>query len=166
MVPDTVAMSDATEATQQLVFDLMQKRLLELFGPGGSFRVELGRADEGEALFASTVAHTVAWDVAESLGTVRSAAPRRAVVAEPAPEHRVIWQYVDEELARRRSFEDAAAAAHDAAVQDADALDARLDDADLQDADPVHADLLGVELHESAPLEAEHHISRRESYAA
>lgn len=79
----------------------MQKRLLDLFGPGGSFTVTLGRGTQDESMFASTVAHTIAWDVAAHLGEVRVNAPRRSAVVEPAPEHRVIWDYVEDELVRQ-----------------------------------------------------------------
>lgn len=117
MVPDTVGMPElpdgapyVSEPDQQLLYDLMQKRLLDLFGPGGSFTVTLGRGSQDESMFASTVAHTIAWDVAAHLGEVRVTAPRRSAVVEPAPEHRVIWDYVEDELARQNLAAPVAAA--------------------------------------------------------
>lgn len=117
MVPDTVGMPElpdgapyVSEPDQQLLYDLMQKRLLDLFGPGGSFTVTLGRGTQDESMFASTVAHTIAWDVAAHLGEVRVTAPRRSAVVEPAPEHRVIWEYVEDELARHNLAAPVAAA--------------------------------------------------------
>ncbi len=87
-------------ADQQLVYDLMRERLIELFGPGGSFRVTLGRATPEEALFAQTVAHTVAWEVAatvESAGQASGPA-RHEVISDPQLEHEVLWAHVEAEL--------------------------------------------------------------------
>ncbi len=92
----------ADQRVQQLVHDLMRERLNELFGPGGSFRVTLGRATEDDALFVSTVADTIAWDVAAALDEHERANPRRASQEMPADEHDEIWKHVEDELLKRR----------------------------------------------------------------
>ena len=61
---------------KQAVFELMSERLFELFGPGGSFRITLGRASADDAVFVSTVSDTIAWQVAASL-VLEPAAPRQ-----------------------------------------------------------------------------------------
>lgn len=90
---------------QQLVFDLMRDRLMELFGPGGSFRVTLGRATTDEAFFASTVADTVAWEVAAAVETsgASAEAPRHEVAADAQAEHEALWAHVEAELLIRRT---------------------------------------------------------------
>ncbi|CAN5221633.1 hypothetical protein BH11ACT4_BH11ACT4_02950 [soil metagenome] len=98
-------------ADQQLVYDLMRKRLMELFGPGGSFRVTLGRATADEGFFAATVADTVAWEVAAAVeaqvdGTVAEA-PRHEVAADPQAEYEALWAHVEAELLIRRTGPDA-----------------------------------------------------------
>lgn len=95
------------ERVQQLAFDLMRERLTELFGPGGSFRVTLGRATQDDALFVSTVADTIAWDVAAALGIELTADeeranPRRAAQQMDTDEHEDIWRHVEDELLKRR----------------------------------------------------------------
>lgn len=92
-------------ADQQLVYDIMRERLMELFGPGGSFRVTLGRATADEAFFASTVADTVAWQVAAAVetGADASEAPRHEVEADPQAEHEALWAHVEAELLIRRT---------------------------------------------------------------
>ena len=92
----------ADECVQQLVHDLMRERLNELFGPGGSFRVTLGRATQDDALFVSTVADTIAWEVAAALGEHERANPRCASQEMPADEHDEIWRHVEDELLKRR----------------------------------------------------------------
>lgn len=110
---------------QQAVYDLMRERLFALFGPGGSFRVTLGRAGADDAVFVSTVADTIAWDVAAALEptpevdapTAGAEAPadehtapmtgRRANPIDPEEEeYRRIWKHVEAELLRRRNDED------------------------------------------------------------
>jgi hypothetical protein len=101
--PDADRGPDPTdERVQQLVHDLMRERLNELFGPGGSFRVTLGRATQDDALFVSTVADTIAWDVAAALAEHDHATPRRAAQEMPADEHDEIWRHVEDELLKRR----------------------------------------------------------------
>lgn len=106
--PDADHGPDPTdERVQQLVHDLMRERLNELFGPGGSFRVTLGRATQDDALFVSTVADTIAWDVAAALGIELSAEgeranPRRAAQQMDSDEHDEIWRHVEDELLKRR----------------------------------------------------------------
>ena len=102
---DAAAPADAVHAdqrVQQLVHDLMRERLNDLFGPGGSFRITLGRATQDDALFVSTVAETIAWDVAAALDEHERANPRRASQEMPADEHDEIWKHVEDELLRRR----------------------------------------------------------------
>ena len=91
------------EPEQQLIFDLVRERLFELFGPGGSFRVTLGRATPGEAVFASTVADTVAWDIAAGLGTVRESPARHEQPRDPQVEHEELWAQIEGELLIRRT---------------------------------------------------------------
>ena len=90
------------ERVQQLVHDLMRERLNELFGPGGSFRVTLGRATQDDAIFVSTVADTIAWDVAAALDAHERANPRRAAQEMPADEHDELWRHIEDELLKRR----------------------------------------------------------------
>lgn len=92
----------ADERVQQLVHGLMRERLNELFGPGGSFRITLGRATTDDALFVSTVADTIAWDVAAALDEHERATPRRASQQLPADEHEEIWRHVENQLLKRR----------------------------------------------------------------
>lgn len=102
---DAAAPADAMHAdqrVQQLVHDLMRERLNDLFGPGGSFRITLGRATQDDALFVSTVAETIAWDVAAALDAHERANPRRASQEMPADEHDEIWKHVEDELLKRR----------------------------------------------------------------
>jgi hypothetical protein len=98
---------------QQAVYDLMRERLFELFGPGGSFRITLGRPGADDAVFVSTVADTIAWDVAAALEPTaalehdESAPGRRANPIDPEEaEYRRIWKHVEAELLRRRNDED------------------------------------------------------------
>lgn len=90
---------------QQAVFDLMRERLFELFGPGGSFTVVLARATPDEAVFADTVAETIAWQVAAALEPQRPSKRQRVDVtaADPIPEHEQFWAHVEAELLRQRT---------------------------------------------------------------
>ena len=93
------------EHLQDQVYEQMRQRLMDLFGPGGSFRITLGRATNDDAVFVETVADTIAWDVASSID--RSAhEPRRLADQLPEDEHEAIWKYVEEELLRRRTDTD------------------------------------------------------------
>jgi hypothetical protein len=91
------------EPERGLVYDLMRERLYELFGPGGSFRVTLSRATEGEAVFASTVADTVAWDIASNLGAKRSTPARHETARDAHSEHDELWSQIEAELLIRRT---------------------------------------------------------------
>ena len=71
----------SNEAEQELVFQLMRERLLEMFGSGGSFRVSLGRATADDAVFVATIADTVA-------------------------EHDELWQQIETDLLVRRTGPD------------------------------------------------------------
>ena len=88
----------ATEVEQQLVFDLMRERLIDMFGPGGSFRITMGRPAADDALFVATVADTIAHEVATAFNPVRISEGRR--VAEPSPmaEHEKLWKHIESEL--------------------------------------------------------------------
>ena len=102
---DVAAPND--ERVQELAYELMRSRLNDLFGPGGSFRITLGRATADDALFVATVADTIAWDVAAALDEVTSsggehATARRAADPLPAAEHEQVWKHVEDELLRRR----------------------------------------------------------------
>lgn len=94
---------------QEAAFEAMRARLFELFGPGGSFRITLGRATADDAVFVSTVADTIAWTVAAGLESpAEEHVGRRVDVADPEEaEYRRIWKHVEAELLRRRNDEDA-----------------------------------------------------------
>ena len=88
---------------------------MELFGPGGSFRVTLGRATDDEGFFAETIAETVAWEVAASIAAPAKPAslaetlmgppqgPRHEVEADPQIEHEALWSHVEAELLIRHT---------------------------------------------------------------
>ncbi len=99
LIEDVAAPHD--ERVQQLAYELMRSRLNDLFGPGGSFRITLGRASADDALFVSTVADTIAWDVAAALDEHEST-PRRAADQMPAEEHEELWKHIEDELLKRR----------------------------------------------------------------
>ena len=95
---------------QQAVYDLMRERLFALFGPGGSFRISLGRPGADDAVFVSTVADTIAWDVAAALGPdaevehdrSERVTGRRANPLDPEEAEYVrIWKHVEAEMLRR-----------------------------------------------------------------
>jgi hypothetical protein len=108
------------------VYELTREALFALFGPGGSFRISLGRATAEDAVFVSTVADTIAWTVASRMPVAAGAAEepqghaahvaapeplapvgRRVDVADPEEaEYRRIWKHVEAELLRRRDAED------------------------------------------------------------
>lgn len=97
-------------ADQQAVFDLMRERLIELFGPGGSFRITLGRPTADDAVFTETVAQTIAWSVAASLES-RPARMSQTASSHAAPssmrEHEELWREIEEQLLIRRTGDDA-----------------------------------------------------------
>ncbi len=93
------------EQLQDQVYELMRERLVELFGPGGSFRITLGRPTGEDAVFVETVADTIAWDVAASIERTAHE-PRRLAELLPEDEHEAIWKHVEEELLRRRTDTD------------------------------------------------------------
>lgn len=97
---------------QQDVFELVHTRLGELFGPGGSFRITLGRPSAEDALFVDTVAETIAWQVAAALSPSREGRSQHA--AEPdtgAAEPDQLWAHIESELLRRRQDDEVPAAA-------------------------------------------------------
>lgn len=87
------------------MYALMREKVFAMFGPGGSFRISLGRADADDATFVSTVADTIAWAVAEQLAPAPSErVGRRVDAADPEEaEYRRIWKHVEAELLRRRA---------------------------------------------------------------
>lgn len=93
---------------QQDVFELVHDRLGELFGPGGSFRITLGRPTADDALFVDTVAETIAWQVAAALGAgstthaQHAAEPDNTTDAGAADEHDELWAHIEREVVRRR----------------------------------------------------------------
>ena len=92
---------------QQALYELMRERLFELFGPGGSFRITLGRATSDDAVFVSTVADTISWEVASSLVAPRTERARRvADSAQLTAEHEALWRHVETELLIRRTGPD------------------------------------------------------------
>lgn len=95
--------SGVNEAEQQLINDLVSERLYELFGPGGSFRITLGRATTDDAVFVSTVADTIGHEVAARFTATPAHVGRRRAVATPQEEHEAIWQHVESELLDRRT---------------------------------------------------------------
>ncbi|MCU1412556.1 MAG: hypothetical protein JWR04_3263 [Rhodoglobus sp.] len=95
----------SSEAEQQLVFDLMRERLFEMFGPGGSFRITLGRATAEDAVFVSTVADTIAHHVATAFNPTQ-AAGRRVAAPTTIAEHEELWHEIEETLLVRRTGPD------------------------------------------------------------
>lgn len=90
---------------QQAVFDLMRAELFRLFGPGGSFTITLGHATGDDAVFVSTVADSIAWQVAAAMEPERAHEPQHVDVtaADPVPEHELFWKHVESELLRQRT---------------------------------------------------------------
>lgn len=87
---------------KQAVFELMSARLLELFGPGGSFRITLGRATADDAVFVSTVSDTIAWQVAASLVLEPAASGHHAAPQPDETEHDYLWRHIEAELLEQR----------------------------------------------------------------
>ncbi|CAN5157131.1 hypothetical protein BH09ACT5_BH09ACT5_17310 [soil metagenome] len=89
--------TSSSEAEQQLVFDLMRERLIEMFGAGGSFTITLGRASSEDAVFVSTIAETIAQQVATAFNPVRESAGRRVAAPTTISEHDELWQQMESE---------------------------------------------------------------------
>ena len=87
---------------KQAVFELMSVRLFDLFGPGGSFRITLGRAAPDDAVFVSTVSDTIAWQVAASLVLAPTSAGHHAAAEPDATEHDHLWRHIEAELLAQR----------------------------------------------------------------
>lgn len=112
-------MRESSEAAStEAVYELMRERLNELFGPGGSFRITLGRPTADDAVFTDTVATTVAWEVARAIaerGASASTADADASAArhesthDPIAEHEELWRHIEEELLIRRTGPDSVA---------------------------------------------------------
>ncbi len=88
----------ATEVEQQVVFDLMRERLIDMFGPGGSFRITMGRPAADDAFFVTTIADTIAHEVATAFNPVRVTEGRRVAATTPMAEHERLWQHIEGEL--------------------------------------------------------------------
>ena len=88
----------ATEVEQQLVFDLMRERLIDMFGPGGSFRITMGRPAADDEFFVATVADTIAHEVAVAFNPVRITEGRRVAKPTPMAEHEKLWKHIEREL--------------------------------------------------------------------
>ena len=95
-----------TEAEQQLIFDLLRERLLELFGPGGNFRVTVGSASVDDAVFISTVADRIAHNVATAFNPARSSEGRRVAAPTTMAEHDELWNKIESDLLVRRTGPD------------------------------------------------------------
>ena len=94
---------------QQDVFELVHDRLGELFGPGGSFRITLGRPTPDDALFVDTVAETIAWQVAAALGAASATRAQHAAAGDTTrDEHDELWAHIEHEVLRRRQDGDQA----------------------------------------------------------
>jgi hypothetical protein len=61
------AAAPADEDLQRLVYELVHDRLMRTLGPDGSFAVTIRRPNDDDALFATTLAESIAWDVASTL---------------------------------------------------------------------------------------------------
>jgi hypothetical protein len=96
----------ASEAEQDLVYELLRERLFELFGPGGSFRISLGRPAGDDSVFVSTIADTIAHDVARAFNPERTTAPRRLAAPETIAQHEQLWNQIAAELLIRRNGPD------------------------------------------------------------
>ena len=96
----------SSEAEQQLVFDLMRERLVEMFGAGGSFRITLGRATSDDAVFTATIADTIARHVATAFNPQRESGGRRAAAPTTLAEHDELWQQIESDLLVRRTGPD------------------------------------------------------------
>ena len=87
-----------SEAEQQVVFDLVQERLLELFGPGGSFSVTVGRARPEDGIFVSTISEMIAHDVATAFNPPTKETAGRRAARDAQVEHASVWERVDADL--------------------------------------------------------------------
>jgi len=97
---------------KQAVFELVSERLFDLFGPGGSFRITLGRATTDDATFVSTVAQTIAWQVAATL-VIEPEASGHHTAAQPAEaEHDYLWRHIETELLEQRQAAESIPARH------------------------------------------------------
>lgn len=77
----------------------MRKKLFDMFGPGGSFTISLARGGVDDAQFVSTVADTVAWEVAAELSAPREKPARRVADSETVQaEHDALWRHIEAEL--------------------------------------------------------------------
>ncbi|MBC7590531.1 MAG: hypothetical protein H7226_05735 [Salinibacterium sp.] len=93
--------SASTEVEQQVVFDLMRARLIDMFGPGGSFRITMGRPAADDDFFVATVADTIAHEVATAFNPVRETEGRRVASTTPMAQHEKLWKHIERELGIR-----------------------------------------------------------------
>lgn len=111
MVPHNEDVERFSDDEKQAVFELMSERLFEMFGPGGSFRITLGRASTDDAVFVSTVSDTIAWQVAATLVLEPPVAGHHA--AAQADQRDELWRHIEAEvLAQRRAAESASVTVH------------------------------------------------------
>ncbi len=101
-VPHNGDVERFSDDEKQAVFDLVSQRLFDLFGPGGSFRVTLGRASADDAVFVSTVSDTIAWQVASTLVLEPKASGSHATPQHDVAEHDHLWRHIEEELLAQR----------------------------------------------------------------
>ncbi len=101
-----------TDDEKQAVFELVSERLFDLFGPGGSFRITLGRATADDATFVSTVADTVAWQVASSLVIEPAVVGLHAADEAGATEHDHLWRHIEAELLEQRQAAESMPTSH------------------------------------------------------
>jgi hypothetical protein len=92
--------AEMTDDERQRIFDLMSARLVEMFGPGGSFRVTLARPGNDEALFVQAVADTIAWDVASGFHYTPAREAQHRVFAIDEPATPDLWAHVQAQMER------------------------------------------------------------------
>lgn len=97
---------------KQAVFELVSARLFDLFGPGGSFRITLGRATTDDATFVSTVADTIAWQVAASLVIEPATSGHHSAPQLDEHEHDYLWRHIEAELLEQRQAAESIPARH------------------------------------------------------
>ncbi|MDH6181614.1 hypothetical protein M2152_001796 [Microbacteriaceae bacterium SG_E_30_P1] len=103
MVERHSAAVQASEADQQAVFELLREQLFRMFGPGGSFRITLGRATADDTVFVETVADTIAWDVTASLTSSHGEGSHAADPVTAQAAHEELWRHIERELLLRRT---------------------------------------------------------------
>ena len=93
----------SSEAEQQLIFDLMRERLLDMFGAGGNFHIALGSATADDAVFVAAVADTIAHHVTAAFSPARETPGRRVAAPTTFAEQQELWQEIEAGLEVRRT---------------------------------------------------------------